>query len=155
MQEEKKDETVWKLLISTFQKLNQPEETRLPMGSGFSFGRRSGLFFQYFLWNFFSLLGYSPELYACPVCSKKLLPETFFLSPHHGGVVCWQCCKQVKEESQQFLFGEITVNTVKLIRFLVKQPIETIQRLNSCQNDLQDLVRASDTYFNFLVENGR
>jgi DNA repair protein RecO (recombination protein O) len=137
---EARDEKVWSLIVSVVEKLLAPDINN------------SEMIFHYFLWNFFSLLGYSPELYSCPICLKKLLPETFFLSPHYGGVVCWQCCKQAKEESQQFSFNEITVNTVKLIRFLVKQPIETIQRLNSCQNDLQDLLKASDVYFDFLVK---
>jgi DNA repair protein RecO (recombination protein O) len=137
---EGKDEKIWNLVVLVVEKLSVGDVSN------------NEIIFHYFLWNFFALLGYSPELYSCPVCNKKLLPETFFLSPHHGGVICWQCCKQAKQESQQFLFGEVTVNTVKLIRFLVNQPIEKAQKLNSCQNDLQDLMRASGLFFSFLVK---
>lgn len=142
MHTEKKDEEVWQLLLITFQKLNNLQLTTYNLQ----------LIPHYFLWNFFSLLGYSPELYSCPICLKKLLPETFFLSPQHGGVVCWQCCKQAKEESQEFLFSEIMVDSVKLIRFFIKESIEKVERLNVWEKDLQNLNKAFDTYFSFLVE---
>ncbi len=148
---EKKDNEVFRLLMKIIKIIdNLIFENSLKIENW-----KLKIILNYFLWNFFSLLGYSPELYSCPVCNKKLLPETFFLSPHHGGVVCWGCCKKIKEENQQFLFSEVNVNTVKLIRFLINQPIERAQKLNSCQNDLQNLMRASGAYFSFLVENSR
>jgi len=139
---EKREDEIWQLLTAVFQKLNDQK----------TLTTNYKLLFYYFLWNFFSLLGYSPELYICSVCAKKLLPETFFLSPHHGGIVCWGCCDEIKKENQQILFNEISVNAVKLIRFLIKQPMEMAQRLNPCQNDLRDLTKAGDAYFDFLVK---
>lgn len=130
---EKRDEAIWNLLLVIFQKFNYKPLTN-----------NHKLIFHYFLWNFFYLLGYSPELYTCCVCSKKLLPETFFLSPQHGGVVCLQCC--------DFPAAEIMVDSVKLIRFFIKEPIEKVERLNILEKDLQDLNNAFDAYFSFLVE---
>ncbi len=120
---EEKDEKIWNLLLAVFQKLNLP-----------AINGNSEIIFHYFLWNFFSLLGYSPELYSCCLCEKKLLPETFFFSPSNGGVVCWQCfarlkkgkeaeCKENGQDIKQFKealskqTNEIAVDTVKLIRF--------------------------------------
>ena len=34
----------------------------------------------FFFWKLASLSGYAPELYSCPVCGKKLLPESFSFS---------------------------------------------------------------------------
>ncbi len=133
---EKKDEAIWNLLFETINKINdlslKIENCKLK------------IILNYFLWNFFSLLGYSPELYSCPICAKKLLPETFFLSPQHGGVVCWQCCN--------FPAVEITVDTIKLIRFFLKEPMEKIERLNIREKDLQDLDKAFKVYYGFLVD---
>jgi len=139
---EKMDEAVWNLLLETIKKINDLSFKKLKLE----------ILCHYFLWNFFSLLGYSPELYSCPICSSKLLPETFFLSPEAGGVVCWQCCNKEKKENQSFLAFKIEVGAVKLIRFLVKEPIEKAERLNIWEKDLQNLNKALDTYFSFLTE---
>ncbi|MEK7104063.1 MAG: DNA repair protein RecO [Patescibacteria group bacterium] len=150
--QEKSDKEIWQLLSMVFQRLNykpSPKESKLPTGQ---VTINHKLVLHYFLWNFFSLLGYSPELYSCPICSKKLLPETFFLSPHYGGVICWQCCDKAKKESQQFLSSEIMVDSVKLIRFFVKEPIEKVERLSIWEKDLQNLNKAFDIYFSFLAE---
>ena len=133
---EKKDEEVWQLLLLAFQKLNNYQLSTI----------NYQLLSHYFLWNFFHLLGYSPELYVCPICAKKLLPEIFFLSPQHGGVVCWQCC--------DFPASEIMVDSVKLIRFFIKEPIEKVERLNVWGEDLQNLNKAFGAYFDFLAQKG-
>ncbi|MDO8524489.1 MAG: DNA repair protein RecO [bacterium] len=132
---ERKDEEIWRLLLVIFQKFNYKLLTN-----------NYKLISHYFLWNFFTLLGYSPELYSCPICSSKLLPETFFLSPLHGGVVCWRCCN--------FPATEIMVDSVKLIRFFIKEPIEKVERLSIWENDLQNLNKAFKVYFDFLAEKG-
>lgn len=135
-----KDEKVWSLIFESVDRLNNN-------------GNNSKIILHYFLWNFFKLLGFAPELYFCSMCLSSLLPETFFLSPFHGGVVCWKCCKKAKQENHALLVEEISVNEVKLIRFLIKEPFEKSQKLIFCQNDLQKLDKAFDLYFNFLSQN--
>lgn len=129
---QEKDEKIWSLIILVVKKWSVSDTNH------------NEIIFHYFLWNFFSLLGYSPELYSCPICSNKLLPETFFLSPQHGGVVCWRCCN--------FPATEIMVDSVKLIRFFIKEPIEKVERLSIWENDLQDLDKAFSVYYDFLVD---
>ncbi len=150
---EKEDEKIWNLLFTTIKKMNDLSfENSLPTSIDMRSIAGREIILNYFLWNFFVLLGYAPELYFCPICTNKLLPETFFLSPHHGGVVCWKCCDKAKKENQQFLFEEITVSTVKLIRFLIQNPMEKVQKLDTSQSDLESLNVAFELYFNFLAE---
>lgn len=131
---QEKDEKIWSLIISVVKKLSVSDTDN------------NEIFFQYFLWNFFTLLGYSPELYTCTICAKKLLPEIFFLSPEHGGVVCLRCCN--------FPAINISVDSVKLIRFFIKEPIEKVEKLNVLEKDLEDLDKAFEAYFDFLAEKG-
>ncbi len=141
---EKKDDAIWSLLFEVMTKINglslKIENYKLK------------IILNYFLWKFFVLLGFAPQLYTCPVCLINLLPETFFLSPHHGGIICWKCCKKAKQENQLLLVQEVSVNAVKIIRFLIKEPFEKCQKLIFCQNDLQDLEKALKLYFNFLSQ---
>ncbi len=44
------------------------------------------------------------------------------------------------------------VDSVKLIRFFVKEPIEKVERLSIWEKDLQNLNKAFDIYFSFLAE---
>ncbi|MDD5433630.1 MAG: DNA repair protein RecO [Candidatus Pacebacteria bacterium] len=126
---QEKDEKIWELIAKSFFAFNNYELGSLK---------------HYFLWNFLVLLGYAPELYNCSVCSKKLLPETLFFSPQNGGVVCKRCC--------DFPAQGISVETVKLIRFFLLEPIEQIKRLNVSEKVLQDLDKIFSCYFDFLTE---
>lgn len=137
---QEKDDKVWNLILSTIEKLALYENES-----------KNEAIFHYFLWNFFTFLGYSPQLYSCPVCQSRLLPETFFLFPSKGGVVCWQCHSKAQKEEQNILTKEITVDTVKIIRLFIEQPIEDAQKLNLCQNDLIGLNEAFCLYFDFLT----
>ena len=88
--DEEKDEKIWQLLLGTFKRLN---DLKLEIGN-----QKLEILYYYFLWNLFSSLGYAPELYFCPICSRKLLPETFFFVPEEGGVICWHCLAKLKNE---------------------------------------------------------
>jgi len=129
---EAKDEKIWSLIFLVIEKLLVSDTNT------------NELVFHYFAWNLFKLLGYSPELYSCSICLRKLLPEIFFLSPQHGGVVCWQCCN--------FPATEIMVDSVKMIRFFIKEPIEKVERLSIWGDNLKNLNKAFEAYFNFLAD---
>ncbi|MBU3896230.1 DNA repair protein RecO [Patescibacteria group bacterium] len=54
--------------------------------------------YQYFIWNFFSVLGYKPELERCIVCQRKT--DLCFFSPEEGGSVCSFCRKGYKTDEK-------------------------------------------------------
>lgn len=137
---EEKDEKIWQLLIQTFFLLNQPE-----LGGDQEFS------YYFFLWKLFSFLGYHPQLYFCPVCEKKLLPETFWFSPHQGGVVCWNCFKNFKPEEKKS-FQEIKVETVKILRLLVEKDWSFVARVKREKEEIDNLKKISELYLNFLKE---
>lgn len=125
---EQRDDKIWNLLIQTCRNAQK----------------------HYFLWNLFDILGYAPQLYNCACCEKKLLPETFFFVPQDGGVVCWQCFSKKDLPDESWL--EIPVGVVKILRFLLKEPLAVAEKLKihkSEQGHLQDI---SDVYFNFLKQ---
>lgn len=83
---EEKDDKLWDLVNETFEKL---EDYSLPTKNYLSV-------YYYFLWNFFSILGYKPELFHCAVCQTKLSPNTLYFSPNEGGIVCNLCINKTK-----------------------------------------------------------
>lgn len=87
---------------------------------------------QYFIWNLFKLSGFLPQVYVCCVCSKKLLPEVLFFCQEEGGVLCWQCKNKIESAKQA---KEISVNVIKIIRFLTENSLEKVLKLKIGKKD--------------------
>ena len=147
---EEKDEKIWKLLLGTFQQLNLSSPSHSlthPLNNSSIFS----LVYYYFLWNIFSILGFKPEIYFCPICGKKLLPETFWFSPKEGGVVCWRCFRQFDKEEKQSSKA-IEVDTVKVLRIFLSEDFGILSKLKIEEKIKENLIEVSEAYFNFLEE---
>jgi len=136
---EEQDERVWELLYSALQVFSS------------SSGGALSLVYYAFLWKFFSLLGYAPELYHCIICNNKLLPETFSFYASEGGIVCWQCIKKIPVEDKQFV-KQIAVNVVKILRLILQKDINFLIRVSATVGDLQNLEAITSLYFDYLKE---
>ncbi len=137
---EEKDEKIWQLVFSVFQKLDTQSLNHSITQS----------LFYYFLWNLLATLGYSPELHSCPLCEKKLLAETFFFVPQEGGVVCWRCFNS--NGLKQGAWFNIQVDTVKILRVWLKEDWEMAGKLRVGAETWQNLLEISENYCNFLQE---
>jgi len=132
---QEKDEILWNLLNEIFEKLNNLQFTISNLQ----------LIYYYFLWNFLSLLGYTPELYNCPICQKRLTPENLYFNPKEGGLICNLCFKKIKRGKK------IDLDTIKILRILLKGDWQTLKRLKIAPDDLQELKIISN-YFLFYIK---
>ncbi len=170
---EEKEPKIWQLLLAVLKNLNI---CKLELENSLKIEDcKLKIIYYYFLWNLFSILGYAPQLYHCPVCQKKLAPETFYFVPGEGGVVCWQCLAKIKKQRQevrqqgeiksrkendsQFEAGqdfwrEIRVDTVKLLRFFVQESINKVGKLRVEKEELSNLEEISELYLCFLLDRG-
>jgi DNA repair protein RecO (recombination protein O) len=139
--QEESDKKLWQLLLETFQKLNA--YNLLP--------DTCNLIYYYFLWNLFSFLGFKPELYNCSICGKKLLPETFWLLPKEGGIICWQCFGKLPDEEKK-LAKEISVDTVKILRIFLLEDWQILLKLKITAEAKENLKEISKLYLSFLSE---
>ncbi len=128
---EQKDEKIWNLLNKTLEELNHRQ--LLPA--------RYLLLYYYFLWNFLIILGYKPELYNCCLCRKKLILERLHFSNEEGGIICKKCFKTFNKS-----FIEICPETIKILRFILKQNWQTFKRLNIKEKNKKELKTISN-YF--------
>ncbi len=140
---EERDDKVWNLLSQALQRLDncklQIEDWKLE------------IIYHYFLWNLFSLLGFKPELHNCPVCRKKLLPETFWFLPREGGIVCWRCLKGIKEDEKKGI-KETSVDTVKILRIFLSEDWKILPRIKISEEAKRNLKEISELYLKFLGE---
>lgn len=129
---EEKDERIWELLNETFEKLNNQ-----PLVVGYW-----PLIYYYFLWNFFSILGYQPELYKCVACQKKLIPGFLYFSSGDGGIVCNRCTKTRKR---------INTDTVKILRLILKDEQNLLFKLKIPPFSKKLLTDISKDYYKHLL----
>ena len=130
---EEKDKEIWNLIIETFQKLNNCS----------LFIVHCSLIYYYFLWNFFSILGYQPELYQCALCQKKLRP--YNLSAKEGGIICQPCAESEKETEK------VNPNLVKVLRIILKKDLENLSKLKIEPALEKSLRNISENYYSFLL----
>ncbi len=126
-----KDYLIWNLLEKTLKIVDSEEKREIIR--------------YFFIWKLFSFLGYSPELYRCSVCGRKLLPEMFFFNPEKGGIVCWRC---FKKDDISF---EISVNAVKTLRILIKEEWPLIKKLALNREIFAGLERTTESYLAYLT----
>lgn len=156
---EERDSAIWELLNESFQRLNN---LKLEIRNSLEIRNlKLEIIYYYFLWNLFSILGHKPELYSCPVCGEKLLPETFYFVPKEGGVVCWKCLKKIKEEpafaeasanKEKKPMKEITVDTVKILRLFLSEDWGVLPRIKTTEETKRNLKEISELYLGFLKE---
>jgi len=161
--QEAADEKLWRFLLQIFEAVESLEiRNSLLNSEGITASKASGswqienrklkIIDCYFLWNMLSILGYSPELYKCPLCDSKLLPETFFFVPSEGGVVCWQCFS-ANDLKKSGLWFPIKVDAVKALRVWLSQDWATAGKVSFGQEAQQNLWDISKNYLSFLQEN--
>ena len=110
---EEKDLHLFDLLNEVFYKLND---------CNFKVGK-SEIVYYYFLWNMFSLLGYSSEVKVCAGCHNKLVPCDIYFSVKEGGVICKKCFPK------DVLAQKISSDIVKILRIILLKDCQTLFKL--------------------------
>ncbi len=131
------DRKIWQLLNNVFKGLNDLD--------GEFKSEKLEIFYYYFVWNLLGILGYQPELYNCVLCRGKLKPGELFFSAREGGLICNLCKKSVKSTK------EISLETAKILRFLIKEDWSTLKRLKIEVKDLQSLKAISDYFLSEIT----
>ncbi len=100
----------YSLLLDTLQWISEAEDSPIPL--------------RYLELQLLELSGYRPELNLCLRCRQPLKESTNLFSPALGGVFCLEC----GEEGRYYI--RISVNALKVMRFLQRSSVEAAKRLN-------------------------
>jgi len=104
------------------------------------------LVLRYFELQLLSHLGYQPELHQCLNCRAPLALGRNLFSISGGGVVCPNCVK--KEQ----LGRPISVDAIKVMRFLLKNDISSASRLKVSLDLSRELEQLMREYIRYLLE---
>lgn len=102
--------------------------------------------YYYFLWNYFCILGFRPELARCSHCSCSLDPQKISFSCKEGGVICAKCQELNKK------FKKIGPDIVKILRIITSQGWHVFSRIKMDQNSLVQLAEISNEYYFYLAD---
>jgi len=127
------DEKIWQILEKTFYKLNSLKIKN----------EQLEILYFYFFWKFFSYLGYEPEVYRCLVCQKRLTPEEQLYFSLEG-IIC-NFCKTLK--SKKNLLLEVTPETIKILRIILKNNFEFLFKIKIDPKDIFLLKKISNFYY--------
>lgn len=138
------DHKIFDLILETFERLND------------SFLHRHyeelQLLFIYFLWNFFAVLGYSPQLSNCAHCHSKLNENELYFSNNDGGVICNFCfAGQKNQPSHKSTASKVSSDIVKIMRIIIKKDWSTIQKLKLQKTNLKILNDITKNYYLYLI----
>lgn len=130
------DQETWHLLKEIFEKL---ENCSL-------FIVNCLFLYYYFLWNLLSILGYTPGLYNCSLCQKKLRPEKLYFNSQEGGVICSDCFGNKKTPPEV-----IDQATIKILRLILKKDWSILQKLKIEQSNLKNLRKVSQNFLSYIL----
>jgi DNA repair protein RecO (recombination protein O) len=130
--EQEPDETLFQLLLETLKNLCASDNRDLLL--------------RCFEINLLDASGYRPQLRECVTCHKPLEPVVNSFSASAGGVLCPVCGMK-----QPFAFG-ITVNAVKVLRFMQDNEPQEVMRLKINPGLARELENITRGYLKYLLE---
>ena len=132
---QQEDKEIWNLLVDTFKKLNVRQ----------SVANNQQLLYYYFLWNFFSVLGYHPEISKCAVCHGKLNPYNIYFSDKEGGIICKKCLEADKEARK------INSDVVKVLRLILIKDWKIISKLKIDLASQKMFETVTNSYYDYVL----
>lgn len=100
---------LFELLVSSLTWLNAGENVELGL--------------RYYELHLMDHVGYRPQLFQCVTCRAELRPVINYFSPVDGGVLCPRCGEPNP------LASPIEVNTLKVLRYLQRNPFDACRQL--------------------------
>jgi DNA repair protein RecO (recombination protein O) len=132
---QQEDKEIWNLLVDTFKKLNVRQSS----------ANNQQLLYYYFFWNFFSVLGYRPEILKCAVCCGKLNPYNIYFSDKEGGIICKKCLEVDKEAKK------INSDVVKVLRLILTKDWKIISKLKIDSASQKLFETVTNSYHDYIL----
>ena len=126
------DENLFHLLLATLKNLCQTDNRELLL--------------RYFEIHLLQESGYRPQLRECVACHQPLQPVVNSFSSSSGGVLCPSC------GARQPFSHLITVNAVKVLRFIQDNSLEAVLRLKINRTLERELEKVTRGYLKYLLE---
>lgn len=102
---------------------------------------------KFFELKLFSLSGFKPEMIICSECGIKLTPSSYKFNFESGGLLCSKCTLEIHSPGEK-----LSINSIKLIRFIQNENFEKISQLNSTKNLLDEIEIVISKYLKSILD---
>jgi DNA repair protein RecO (recombination protein O) len=93
-------------------------------------------------------LGFRPQLFQCASCGKEIKAEDQYFSAQHGGVLCPDCGRDVKEARP------VTQAALKYLRHFQRSSYAEAKRARIPLNVMREIEGLMEYYLTYLLERG-
>jgi DNA repair protein RecO (recombination protein O) len=101
---------------------------------------------RYYELHLLALVGFQPQLFVCAGCKKSLEPEANYFSAALGSVFCQKCGRD------RVGMSELSVNALKVLRFLQTRDWETCRLLRLSPTSHAEVERTMNHYITYHLE---
>lgn len=144
-EEGEENRALYDLILRAFQRLE-----RAAAGPGAPVSRAEqeqlSLLARFFELRLLDALGYRPQLFRCVNCGEELQPEENFFSPAAGGMLNPKC-REAQPDAQA-----VSLNALKVLRFLQTRELEEAERLRLNPAILDEVEAILHEYLTHLLE---
>jgi len=132
--EEGENRPLYHLLVDTLSRLSQSDQPELVL--------------RYYEVRLLDLVGFRPQLFACVVCGKEILPQDQYFSAQQGGVLCPKCGTQANGSRP------ISMLALKYLRHFQRSNYIEATRAQLTPGLNRELEILIQHYLTFLLERG-
>ena len=101
---------------------------------------------RYYELHLLGLVGFQPQFFACVGCRNPLEPEVSYMSAADGGILCAKCGRNWTGAT------EVSVNALKVLRFLQSRDWETCRLLRLSPVTHAEVERLMSAYLTYHLE---
>lgn len=127
---------LYRLLISTLERLNQGEPPDLVL--------------RYYELRILELVGFRPELFRCVGCTRAVQEEDQFLSGRLGGVICPRCAESSPPEARRAISSRV----LKYLRHLQRSAYPQLRGLTIPSELIPGLESSLRYFLTHMLESG-
>jgi DNA repair protein RecO (recombination protein O) len=109
-------------------------------------GKKGMIVQWYFVWRCLAYVGFTPELYACLVCRKKITAAVNYFSFKKGGCVHAACRAAIADAIP------VSPNAIKILRHVLKQSLAEALRLAVPPAVQREVEHLTGTFLNYTQE---
>lgn len=144
------DKEIFDLIISTFENLNNFKVDSLQN----NFNDKLQLLYLSFVWNFFAILGYSPQTENCAICYNKLNEKGLYFSNKEGGVICKNCHMAIILNLKSYNRGfVVSCDVIKILRIVLKNKLDILLKLKINKETIKEFNKITKDYYLYLLHN--
>jgi len=92
---------------------------------------------KFFVLKLVSLLGWTPELYTCVKCKKKIMPNGNFFDAARGGLTCGNCGRDGLP---------ISTAAIKILRFVLQNNLKNTVALKITKAHIKEIAKIIDAF---------